>query len=256
MRMSRLTIEAVPCLADNYAWLIADAATKLAAIVDPAEAAPVIRAVEAHGLTLNTILCTHHHHDHTGGNAELKQRTGAAIVGAAADVARIPGLDVGVDEKSTFEMFGRPVRILETPGHTSGAVCYVIEDAAFTGDTLFSLGCGRLFEGDAPTMLASLGKIAALSDDTKIYCGHEYTLANGRFALTVDGGNAGLKARIDEAKALRERGRPTLPSSVGLEKRTNPFLRCHAPDIRAALGMMAAGDTAVFAELRRRKDGF
>ena len=187
-------IAIVPCLKDNYAYLVklADAC----AVVDPSEAAPVRAALAARGWALTHILNTHHHPDHTGGNLALKELFGARIVGPGKDAARIPGIDVGVDENSGWQFDGLPVRVLEVPGHTTGAITFVIDGNAFTGDTLFAMGCGRLFEGDPATMWASLSKLMALSDDTKIFCGHEYTQINGRFALTLEPGNAALQARM------------------------------------------------------------
>jgi hydroxyacylglutathione hydrolase len=161
-----------------------------------------------------------------------------------------------VDEQSGWSFAGKPVRILEVPGHTRGAITFVIEDNAFTGDTLFAMGCGRMFEGDAPMMWASLSKLMTLSDATRIYCGHEYTEGNGRFALTVEPGNAELMKRVADVKAIRAQNRPTIPSTIKLEKQTNPFLRPQSGEIRKTLGMEKASDAEVFGEVRRRKDSF
>jgi hydroxyacylglutathione hydrolase len=249
-----LSIEIVPCLKDNYAYLIADAASAACAVVDPAEPAAV--ASRLHGRRLTHILNTHHHADHTGGNLELKRSFGARILGAAGDAARIPGLDEGVGETGGTTLFGAPLRILETPGHTAGAICFAIADAVFTGDTVFAMGCGRLFEGDATTMLASLGKIAALPNDTRIYCGHEYAENNLRFALTLEPGNAALLARRTEIADIRERGGPAVPFTLATEKATNPFLRTHSPEIREKLNLAGAADADVLAEIRRRRDAW
>ena len=247
-------IAIIPCLRDNYAYLVK---TQTAcAVVDPSEAEPVTAALTAHGWQLTHILNTHHHPDHTGGNLDLKQRFGAEVVGPGKDAGRIPGIDVGVDEQSGWRFDGLPVQILEVPGHTSGAITFVIADNAFTGDTLFAMGCGRLFEGDPPTMWASLSKLMTLPDATRIYCGHEYTEANGRFALTLEPDNAALQARMLEVKAARAQSRPTVPSTMALEKQTNPFLRPNAAQIRMSLGMEKESDVAVFGEIRRRKDVF
>ena len=199
-------IVTVPCLSDNYAYLVkwGDAC----AVIDPSEPGPVEAALKARGWRLSHILNTHHHFDHVGGNAALKAAYGASVVGPAKDRARIPAMDIGVDEKG-WDWAGHRVHVLEVPGHTSGAITFVIGGHAFTGDTLFGMGCGRLFEGDAPTMWASLGKLMTLPDDTQIYCGHEYTQNNGRFALTLEPGNAALQARV---KALR--GAPSVPFSM------------------------------------------
>ena len=249
-----MQIEIVPCLTDNYAYLIKSGAH--CAVVDPSEAAPVATALDRLGWRPAYILNTHHHIDHVGGNLELKALYGAQVVGPGKDAARIPGIETGVDEHSGWEFAGHKVRVLEVPGHTRGAITFVIDGHAFTGDTLFALGCGRMFEGDAPTMWNSLSKLVALPDATKIYCGHEYTESNGRFALTVEPGNAALKARMTEVKAARAKNLPTIPSSIGIEKQTNPFLRPESVEIRKTLNLESASDTAVFGEVRRRKDNF
>jgi hydroxyacylglutathione hydrolase len=247
-----LDIEIVPCLTDNYAYLVKAGAA--CAVVDPSEPGPVRAALARRGWRLSHILNTHHHLDHTGGNLALKQEFGAEIVGPAKDAARIPGLDIGVDETG-WTFGGLPVQVLEVPGHTRGAISFVIAGHAFTGDTLFAIGCGRLFEGDAAMMWASLSKLMRLPDETRIWCGHEYTVANGRFALTLEPDNRALAARMDEVTALQA-GRPTLPSTMALEKATNPFLRPDSRAIRQTLRMEEAETVAVFAEIRRRKDRF
>ena len=249
-----MQIEIVPCLTDNYAYLVK--AGEDCAVVDPSEAAPVKAALDRLCWRPRHILNTHHPNDHVGGNLELKRLYDAEIVGPGKDAARIPGLDTGVDEASGWEFAGHAVRVLEVPGHTRGAITFVIGGHAFTGDTLFALGCGRMFEGDAPTMWKSLSKLSALPDATSIYCGHEYTENNGRFALTIEPGNAALKARMSDVKAARAKGLPTIPSTIGIEKQTNPFLRPESDEIRKTLGMENAGDAAIFGEIRRRKDNF
>ena len=252
--MSPLKIELIACLKDNYAYLVSGAGP--CAVVDPSEAEPVEAALRARGLKLTHILNTHHHWDHTGGNAALKKTYGAVVVGPAKDRERIPGIDIGVEESQGWRFGEHEVRILEVPAHTRGAIAFVFANAVFTGDTLFAMGCGRLFEGTPATMQESLAKLMALPDDTEVYCGHEYTLNNARFALTLEPGNPELRARIKTVEALRAKGEPTVPSSIGLEKRTNPFLRTGSDEIRAALKMATADDVAVFAEIRRRKDAF
>ena len=247
-------IAVVPCLRDNYAYLVK--AGDSCAVVDPSEPGPVTAALEARGWRLSHILNTHHHLDHTGGNLALKQATGALVVGPGKDAARIPGLDVGVDEASGWEFAGLPVQILEVPAHTRGAITFVIDGNAFTGDTLFAMGCGRLFEGDPAMMWASLSKLMRLPDTTKVWCGHEYTENNGRFALTLEPGNQALQERMKAVRAARDAGRTTMPSDIKLEKATNPFLRMASPEIRKALGMENAGEVALFGEVRRRKDSF
>lgn len=247
-------IEIIPCLSDNYAYLVKSG--DQCAVVDPSEAAPVRAALAKKGWRLTHILNTHHHLDHCGGNLDLKRETGAKVVGPAKDAARIPGLDIGVDEASGWEFDGRKVQVLEVPAHTRGAITFVIDGNAFTGDTLFLMGCGRLFEGDAQMMWTSLSKLMTLPDETKIFCGHEYTESNGRFALTLEPGNAALKTRMDQVKALRAKGQPTVPATLGLEKQTNPFLRPDASEIRGSLGMAQASTVAAFGEIRARKDRF
>lgn len=240
--MAGLEVELLPALSDNYIYLLREPRTGATGVVDPAEAQPVLEALARHGRKLDLVLITHHHADHIGGLAELKAATGCRAVGPRADVHRIAGLDELVGEGDRVAFGALTAEVIETPGHTSGHVSYWFPegDALFCGDTLFALGCGRLFEGDAPTMWRSLGKLAALPEATRVYCGHEYTLSNARFALGVDPDHAELRARVAEIEALRAQGRPTIPSTIGLERRTNPFLR--------------AADAETFAELRRRKD--
>lgn len=253
-----LTVELIPCLTDNYAYLLYDPASDLCAVVDPSEPEPVKRALAQSRRRLTHILNTHHHLDHTGGNVPLKEEFGAKVVGPAKDRERIPGIDIGVDENAPWEFGGYTARILEIPAHTRAHIAFAFEDEniIFTGDTLFSMGCGRLFEGTPQMMWASLSKLMRLSDDMRIYCGHEYTLSNGRFALTIEPENKDLRARVNDVAALREESRPTIPSTMGLEKKTNPFLRPHSPEIRKTLGLESADDVTVFAEIRRRKDVF
>ncbi|HEY5346964.1 MAG TPA: hydroxyacylglutathione hydrolase, partial [Rhizomicrobium sp.] len=213
-------IEIVPCLSDNYAYLVRDASSGLCAVVDPSEAAPVRAALAAKGWTPQFILNTHHHPDHTGGNLELKKMFGAKVVGPGKDAARIDGLDIGVDESAPWMFAGQAVTVLEIPAHTSSHIAFVFDGSVFTGDTLFAMGCGRLFEGTPQMMCDSLGKLMTLPDATQVYCGHEYTLSNGRFALTLEPGNAALQARVREVEVIRAKSRPTIPSTMGLEKQT------------------------------------
>jgi len=247
-------IEIVPCLSDNYAYLVKSGA--LCAVVDPSEPAPVKAALARRGWKLTHILNTHHHLDHTGGNLALKAETGARVVGPGKDAGRIPGIDVGVDESAGWVFDGKPVRVLEVPAHTRGAITFVIEDNAFTGDTLFTLGCGRLFEGDAAMMWNSLSKLMRLPDTTQIWCGHEYTQGNGRFALSIEPGNVALQARMQAVDAARAAGKPTVPASLGLEKQTNPFLRPDSAEIRKSLHMENADTVTVFGQIRERKNNF
>jgi len=256
--LSPLEIEPVACLKDNYAYLVHDEEAGLCAIVDPSEPEPVRKALAAHGWRLSHILNTHHHWDHTGGNLALKQEFRATIVGPAKDRERIAGIDIGVDESEPWPFGSRRVRVLEIPAHTKAHIAFVFAEdrAVFTGDTLFAMGCGRLFEGTPGMMWTSLSKLMDLPDDTNVYCGHEYTLNNGRFALTLEPGNADLAARMGEVEALRKANKPTVPSTIALEKRTNPFLRPDSGEIRRTLGLERASDVEVFAEMRRRKDSF
>lgn len=246
----------IPCLTDNYCVLLHAPETGETVAIDAPDAAAVKLALASRGWRLTHILTTHHHNDHTAGNLELKGFFGCQIWGPSAEADRIPGLDIGVDESSQLNIAGHAVRVIETPGHTLGHVSYWLPDAqiAFTGDTLFSLGCGRMFEGDAKTMWASLSKLAFLPDATAIYCGHEYTLANGRFALSVEPENAALAKRMDDVATLRAAGQPTVPTTLGVEKATNPFLRTGSASIRARLGLEGATDWQVFARLRELKN--
>ena len=251
-------IEQFTCRSDNFGILLRDAASGAVALVDAPEEAPILAAIERTGWKPSLLLVTHHHPDHVEANLALKERFGLRIVGPAAEAGKIPGIDETVAEGDTAMLGSQAVRVIETPGHTAGHVSYHLPDAAvaFTGDTLFALGCGRLFEAGPEVMFNSLAKLAALPGETKIFCGHEYTASNARFALSVDGGNAALRTRAKEIEALRAEGRPTLPTTIAEELATNPFLRAGDPAIRKALGMEDASDEAVFAELRRRKDNF
>ena len=256
--MPELEILQIPVLNDNYVYLARDADSGACAAVDPAVAAPVLRALGERGWKLTHILNTHHHGDHTGGNLEIKRATGCTVVGAAADAARIPGIDVRLGEGDTVSLGTAGARVFEVPGHTRAHVAYWFEGsrALFCGDTLFALGCGRLFEGTAGQMWESLEKLRALPDHTRVYCAHEYTNANADFALTVEPDNAALKARADAVLALREAGKPTVPSTMAEERATNPFLRADVPDLQRAAGMEGQDPVSVFAEVRRRKDRF
>ncbi len=253
-----LNIHLVPCLQDNYAYLVHEPSSNAVAIVDPSEAPPVFAALDRHKLTLTHILNTHHHFDHTGGNLPLKEKTGAKIIGPKADADRIPGIDVGLGEGDTLEFGKATARIFDIPAHTKGHIAFWFEadKAVFTGDTMFAMGCGRLFEGTPAQMWTSLSKLAKLPPDTRVYCGHEYTLSNGRFALTLEPGNQTLKKRMVDVERRRAEGEPTIPTTIGLERETNPFLRPESPELRKSLGMEDADVVAVFAETRLRKDKF
>ena len=240
--MDHLEVELIPVLSDNYTYLLHEPRQGVTGIVDPAVAEPVLTALARRGRRLDLVLITHHHADHIGGLPAVKRATGCKVFGPRADGGRIPGLDVLVGEGDRVEFGALTVQVLDTPGHTSGHVSYWFPEgeALFCGDTLFALGCGRLLEGDAPTMWRSLGKLKALPESTRVYCGHEYTLSNARFALGEEPDNAELRRRADEVETLRAQGKPTIPSTIGLELRTNPFLR--------------AGDAQTFGAMRRRKD--
>ncbi|MFV0513316.1 MAG: hydroxyacylglutathione hydrolase [Jhaorihella sp.] len=253
-----LEIVTVPCLADNYAFLAHDPANGDTALVDAPEAAPILAELTARGWRLSHVLLTHHHYDHVDGLAEILARYPAQVIGAAADAGRLPPLDRAVSPGDRFEIGGEPVEVMEVSGHTVGHVAYHMpqSSAVFTGDSLMALGCGRLFEGDAGQMWASLSRLAALPGDTLVCSGHEYTQANGRFARTIEPENADLARRLDEIAAMRARGEPTVPSLLSLELATNPFLRAGETGVQHNLGMTGADPAAVFAEIRARKDKF
>jgi hydroxyacylglutathione hydrolase len=256
--VNELQIAQFPCLSDNYGFLLHEAASGVTAAIDTPDAKEIAAQIERRQWRLTHILNTHHHADHAGGNLALKSRFGCQIIGPRADAERIPGIDVGVGDGDTVRFGGTEIEVFETPGHTRGHIVYYVPAAAaaFVGDTLFAMGCGRLFEGSPAQMWDSLGKIACWPDDTKLYCAHEYTLSNAAFALTVDPANPALIQRAREVAALRREGRPTVPTTLGLEKATNPFLRATSPGLKAAIGLADAGPVEVFARTRELKDGF
>ena len=253
-----LEVEQFPCLSDNYGLLAHEPSANKTAAIDTPEAGPIMDALKRRGWRLDYIFNTHHHGDHTGGNLELKQATGCRIFGPAAEAERIPGLDEPLAEGDNIRLGDAQARVLEVGGHTRGHIAFHFADAAlaFVGDSLFALGCGRMFEGDAAQMWGSLAKLKALPPETMIYCAHEYTQGNARFALSVDPHNQALKARAEEIDRLRAEGKPTVPMRLAQELATNPFLRPDNADIRAVLGMPDASDVDVFAALRQRKDQF
>ena len=248
----------LPVLSDNYIYLLHDAASGATAVVDPAEAAPVIAAAEQRGWRISHILNTHHHGDHVGGNLAIKRAHGAIILGPAYDRERIPGLDIAVDEASGAEIAGHQAQVFFVPGHTRGHIAYYFADSAalFCGDTLFSIGCGRLFEGTPQQMWSSLLKLRALPDETQIYCAHEYTESNCRFAITVDPDNPALRRKVADVKALRAVGTPTIPAVLGSEKASNPFLRADQPSLMRHFPDCGSDPVAVFAAVRGAKDKF
>ncbi|MFL6799090.1 MAG: hydroxyacylglutathione hydrolase [Xanthobacteraceae bacterium] len=244
------------CLKDNYGVLLHDAETGATAAIDAPEAAPVETALKAAGWRLTDILVTHHHADHTGGIAELKERHRCRVIAPHAEAARIPLVDETVREGDTVRVGSLDGRVLETPGHTAGHVSYFFaaERLAFVGDTLFSIGCGRVIEGTPEMMWQSLLKLRQLPDATRIYCGHEYTQANIRFATTIERGNPALAARAEEVDKLIGAGKPAVPSTLADEKAANPFLRADKPEVAAAVGLSGEPAWKVFAEIRERKN--
>ncbi|MBA0651557.1 hypothetical protein Goklo_018872 [Gossypium klotzschianum] len=297
---SSLQIELVPCLRDNYAYLLHDADTGTVGVVDPSEAVPIIDALSRKNWNLTYILNTHHHHDHTGGNAVLKARYGAKVIGSGIDKDRIPGIDIVLKDGDKWMFAGHEVRVIETPGHTrelrkvslgcaSFVVVYSFEPpfviitiiivvvvvklkrchtghisfyflgsgAIFTGDTLFSLSCGKLFEGTPEQMHSSLQRIMSLPDGTNVYCGHEYTLSNSKFALSIEPKNEALRSYAAHVAQLRNKGLPTIPTTLKTEKACNPFLRTSSTEIRQALDIPATMNEAeALGVIRRAKDNF
>ena len=246
------------CLKDNFGVLVHDPGTQATAAIDAPEAAPVEAALKRTGWRLTDILVTHHHGDHTGGIEELKERYRCRVVAPDAEADGIPAVDETVREDDRVRVGSLEARVIETPGHTAGHISYFFaaDKLAFVGDTLFSIGCGRVIEGNAEMMWQSLLKLRALPDDTRVFCGHEYTLANIRFAKTIEPANAALKAREEEAARLVAENKPTIPSFVGEEKAANPFLRADRPDVAQAVGLAGRPAWQVFAEVRERKNRF
>jgi hydroxyacylglutathione hydrolase len=247
-----------PCLTDNYGVLIHDPQSGATAAIDAPEAAAVEAALQKTGWTLSDILVTHHHADHTQGIAALKQRHRCRVVAPRGEAQRIADVDETVGEGDPVRVGGLIGTVLETPGHTAGHISYVFpaDKLAFVGDTLFSIGCGRVIEGNPEMMWQSLLKLRALPDDTRFYCGHEYTDANIRFAKTIEPDNKALAARANDVKNLRAAGKPTIPATIGAEKAENPFLRADVPDVAKSVGLAGSPAWKVFAEIRERKNRF
>ena len=246
----------VPCLSDNYAFLVHNRDSGETALIDAPEAGPIKGVLKAKGWTLTDILITHHHGDHIDGVAELRQ--GARVIGATKDAHRLPQLDKQVADGDSITVCGVDCHVIDVSGHTNGHIAYHMPEPelAFTADSLMALGCGRLFEGTAEQMWESLQKLRKLPEDTIICSGHEYTEGNAKFALSIDPENNDLISRYEGIKAARAAGRPTVPSALDDEMRTNPFLRADDPTLKAAIGMADASDVDVFAEIRARKDKF
>ncbi|MHA7876004.1 hydroxyacylglutathione hydrolase [Roseivivax sp.] len=253
-----LDLVTVPCLSDNYAYLIHDAESGATAVVDVPEAAPIAAALEARGWQLSEVWITHHHADHVQGLDELLKGREVTVTGCGADASRLPPLDRRVGEGESFDFAGEAVHVMDVSGHTVGHIAFHLPQSglAFTADSLMALGCGRVFEGTMEQMWESLSKLARLPAETVICSGHEYTTANGRFAITIEPENKALISRIDAVAEARAKGEPTVPSRLSDELATNPFLRAGDAPVREALGMTDAPAAEVFAEIRRRKDAF
>tara|TARA_B100000963_G_scaffold313346_1_gene291238 strand:- start:14202 stop:14972 length:771 start_codon:yes stop_codon:yes gene_type:complete len=256
--MSKLNVNLVKCLSDNYSYIIFNPNSKKAIIIDPAEAKPLIATITKLNLNLEYVLITHHHKDHVGGNMELKNKFNCKIVGFAGDSERIPGIDIEIEDKEIFKFEDEEIQLNFSPGHTSGHIFFHFKKnkLAFVGDVVFVLGCGRIFEGNTQEMFNSVNKIKSLPDDVKIFCGHEYTEGNLKFCLAYDENNDHLKKRALEIKALRDKGLPTVPTTVLDEKKTNIFFRCDDKLISHKLGLASQSPEKVFGKLRELKDNF
>ena len=254
--MADIDIRQFMCRSDNFGVLVHDASSGVTVSIDAPEEAPIVAVLEAEGWTLTHILTTHHHTDHVAANEALKAAYGCEIIGPVKEKAKIPGIDRTVTGGDRLTLGAIDVEVIDTPGHTLGEVSYYLPEAKalFAADALFSLGCGRLFEGDAAMLWTSLQRLRELPDDTALYCGHEYTTTNARFSVDVDPGNTALRNRVEEVERLRIAGKPTLPVPLGQEKHTNPFLRADNPDLMAELG--TADPVATFAMLREKRNGY
>ena len=253
-----LNIEIISCLNDNYSYLLYDKGTNTVAIIDPSDFTPCDKIINKKYNKLDYILNTHHHFDHIGGNAELKKKYNAKVVGFIGDKHRIPGIDITLKDEEIWKFGNSLVKVLHIPGHTLGHICFFFEKEklAFTGDTLFSLGCGKIFEGDHKQMLTSLNKIKKLPKTTQIYCGHEYTYKNAEFCIKYDSDNIDLKRKFEIIKKLRSKNLPTIPTSLEDELKSNIFLRCDENDLQIKLNMKNQEDFKVFKKVRDLKDLF
>ena len=253
-----LKIHQIPVKTDNYIYILHCERSHYTAVVDPTFAEPVASYIESQNWSLDAILNTHHHHDHIGGNLELMQRFDCVVYGSAKDAARIPGITHHLHEGDAIDVGDYKAQVMEVFGHTIGHIAFHFnkEKALFCGDTLFSIGCGRLFEGEPATMWASLNKLRALEADTRVYCAHEYTLHNSNFALSQDPQNQDLIKYAQRVASLRHEGRPTIPTTIGTEIKCNPFLRADQGDLQKALKMQDSDPVEVFAELRRRRNDY
>jgi hydroxyacylglutathione hydrolase len=253
-----LDLVTIPCLSDNYAFLIHDPASGETAVIDVPDAAPILNALHQRGWALSQILLTHHHADHIQGVAELRAATGAKVAGNAADAHRLPPLDTALIEGQTVHVGGEAGTVIDVSGHTLGHIAFHFPGSAlvFTADSLMACGCGRLFEGSGPQMWTSLSKLAHLPPETLVCSGHEYTASNARFALSLEPDNQALISRVAAIADARDKGQPTVPSRLSEELATNPFLRASLPQMKARLGLTEASDAAVFTEIRARKDRF
>ena len=253
-----MKINIIPCLSDNYAYIINDEKTNTVGVVDPSESLPIINFLKKENLEPNYILNTHHHYDHIGGNIELKKMYNVKIVGFINDRHRIPGIDIMLKDNEKWVFGNSRVNVMHIPGHTLGHICFYFEKEKiiFTGDTLFSLGCGRIFEGTHKQMLKSLEKIKNLPKETKIYCGHEYTYKNAEFCMKYDKDNISLQKKFKKVKKLRSQNLPTIPTNIEEELKSNIFLRCDQNDLKIKLNMKNEEDFKVFKKVRDLKDIF
>lgn len=253
-----MEVHLLPALEDNYIFVVRDEITAMTAVIDPSEAQPVLAFLQSRGWKLNYIFNTHHHHDHTGGNEEIRTKTGAELWAAKYDEERIPDINVKLVEGDKFQLGKSPFHIWHIPSHTTGHIAFWFpkDKKLFCGDTLFAMGCGRLFEGKPEQMFDNFSRFMELPAETEIYCAHEYSQKNARFALQFEPGNVDLVKRSQQIEELRGKGLPTIPTTVKLEMATNPFMRCHSAEIRKNLNMVDASDLMVFVELRRRRNIF